>query len=153
MIDVTRFRPPWSMQPFRYRLIGEAWLKSLSKPMFRFLMRLQGVGDAHATSAPELDAYVDLMRGDDGGRSFLRAMRSTERTPEKEALYRSAVSDVPYPVQIVWASDDPALSVDVYGEQALQATGLGRIARIPGKHFPQEDQPAAMADHIAALAR
>lgn len=32
-------------------------------------------------------------RGDvlDHGRSFLRIMRSTERTPEKEALYRAAV--------------------------------------------------------------
>jgi pimeloyl-ACP methyl ester carboxylesterase len=153
MIDVTRFSPPWSMQPFRYRLLGEAWLKGLNKPMFRFLMGLQGIGDAHATSGAELGAYLDLMRGDDGGRAFLRVMRGTERTPQKAALYRSAVRDVPYPVQIVWAVDDPALRIDVYGEQAREATGLERIARIPGKHFPQEDQPAAMADQIAALAR
>jgi pimeloyl-ACP methyl ester carboxylesterase len=152
MIDVATFQPPWSMQPFRYRGLGEAWLKGLNKPMFRMLMGLQGVRDRDAVSRGELNAYLDLMKRDDGGRSFLRIMRSTERTPEKQALYRAAVRDVPYPVQVVWAADDPALKASVYGEQARRAAGLGRIELIPGKHFPQEDQPAAMAGHIARLA-
>ena len=34
MIDVTTFTPPWSMRPFRYRGLGELWLKGLNKPMF-----------------------------------------------------------------------------------------------------------------------
>jgi pimeloyl-ACP methyl ester carboxylesterase len=152
MIDVASFQPPWSMQPFRYRGVGEAWLKGLNKPMFRLLMGLQGVGDRDAVSRGELNAYLDLMKRDDGGRSFLRIMRSTERTPEKQALYRAAVKDVPYPVQVVWAADDPALKASVYGEQARRAAGLRRIELIPGKHFPHEDQPAAMAEHIARVA-
>jgi pimeloyl-ACP methyl ester carboxylesterase len=153
MIDVTSFSPPWSMQPFRYRGIGELWLKGLNRPMFRFLMRLQGVKDRDSISNAELDAYLTLMKGDDHGRAFLRIMRSTERTPEKQALYRAAVRDVPYAVQVVWAKDDPALKASVYGEQARRATGLGRIELIAGKHFPHEDQPAAMAAHIARIAR
>jgi len=152
MIDVTRFKPPWSMQPFRFRLLGEMWLKGLRKPLFRSLMSLQGVSDRSAVTKAELDAYVDLMNGDDGGRSFLSAMRSTERTPEKEALYRAAVWDVPYPVQVVWAADDPALRIDSYGEQARAAAGVAEIATLPAKHFPQEDQAAAMAEHIRRLA-
>jgi len=153
MINVTSFSPPWSMQPFRYRGLGELWLKGLNGPMFRFLMRLQGVAERKAVSKPELNAYLELMRGDDRGRAFLRIMRSTERTPEKERLYRSAVGDTPYPVQVVWAADDPALKVGVYGEQARKAAGLRQIELIPGKHFPHEDQPAAMAEHIARVAR
>lgn len=152
MIDATTFSPPWSMQPFRYRGLGELWLKGLNRPMFRSLMRLQGIGDPRAITDAELGVYLELMRGDDGGRSFLRVMRSTERTPEKETLYRSAVSGGRYPVQIVWAAQDPALKIGVYGEQARKAAGLSEIDRIPGKHFPQEDQPGAMAEHIARLA-
>jgi pimeloyl-ACP methyl ester carboxylesterase len=151
MIDVTMFNPPWSMQPFRYRGLGEMWLKGLNKPMFRCLMRLQGVRDRDAMSKSELDAYLELMKGEDGGRSFLEVMRSTERTPEKEALYRAAVRDERYPVQVVWAADDPALKASVYGERARAAAGLSHIELIPGKHFPHEDQPSVMAEHIARM--
>ena len=151
MIDVTAFNPPWSMQPFRYRALGEMWLKGLNRPMFRLLMRLQGVRDRDAVSNSELDAYLELMKGEDGGRSFLQVMRSTERTPEKEALYRATVRDERYPVQIVWAADDPALKAGVYGERARAAAGLSHIELIPGKHFPHEDEPSAMADHIARI--
>ena len=80
------------------------------------------------------------MRGNDRGRAFLKIMRRTERTPEKEALYRSTVRDVPYPVQVVWAADDPALKLSVYGDRARVATGLKAIHTIPGKLFPQEDE-------------
>jgi haloalkane dehalogenase len=152
MIDVETFRPPWSMQPFRYRGLGEMWLKGLNRPMFRFLMRLQGIRDRNAISKPELNAYLQLMKGDDGGRSFLKIMRSTERTAEKQALYRSAVRGTPYPVQVIWAADDPALKVTEYGEKARSAVGLQQIDLIPGKHFPHEDQPAIMAEHIARVA-
>jgi pimeloyl-ACP methyl ester carboxylesterase len=93
------------------------------------------------------------MRGDDRGRAFLKTMRRTERTPAKEALYRSAVRNVPYPVQVVWAADDPALKLSVYGERARAATGLNAIHTIPGKHFPQEDQAPLIADYAATIAK
>jgi len=152
MIDVTKFKPPWSMAPFTHRGIGEMWLGGMNKPLFRTLMMMQGIGDPASVSKTELGAYLDLMRGDDRGRAFLKIMRSTERTPEKEALYRSTVRDVPYPVQVVWAADDPALKLDVYGDRARAATGLKAIDTIPGKHFPQEDQAPAIADYVAAIA-
>ncbi len=153
MIDVTAFKPPWSMEPFRHRGIGEMWLAGMSRPLFRSLMMLQGIGDRSSITKAELGAYLELMRGDDRGRSFLKIMRSTERTAEKEALYRSTVRDVPYPVQVVWAADDPALKLAKYGERARAATGLEKIETIPGKHFPQEDQAPAIADYVAAIAR
>ncbi|HEU5441144.1 MAG TPA: alpha/beta fold hydrolase [Ktedonobacterales bacterium] len=153
MIDVTAFKPPWSMEPFRHRGIGELWLAGMSKPLFRRLMKLQGIGDTAHVSNAELDTYLELMKGDDRGRAFLRIMRSTERTPEKQALYRRAVRDVPYPVQIVWAADDPALKLAEYGERARAAAGLDTVSTVRAKHFLQEDQAAAIADHVARLAR
>jgi pimeloyl-ACP methyl ester carboxylesterase len=152
MIDVASFTPPWSMRPFTRRGLGELWMAGLTRPAFRYLMRLQGIGDVSSVCRAELDAYLELMRGQDRGRAFLRVMRSSERTPEKQALYRSVVGDVSYPVQVVWAKDDPALRLNVYGEKARVAAGLGQLDALPGKHFFQEDQAPAIAQRIAALA-
>jgi haloalkane dehalogenase len=151
-IDVTEFKSPWTMEPFRHRGVGELWMKSLNRPAFRFLMRLQGIGDPAKVSKAELDAYLALIKGPDHGRAFLQIMRSTERTAAKQARYRAAVRDVPYPVQAVWARDDPTMTLAVYGEKARAAAGLSRVHTVPGKHFPQEDQAPAMARQIAELA-
>ena len=152
IVEVDGFRRPWSMEPFARRGVGELYLRTLTKPAFRALMRLQGVADMRAVSRDELDAYVELLRRGDGGAAFLRIMRGFERTPAKRALYVSAVREVPYPVQIVWGERDPALTIGVHGEQARRAAGLHTIHRVPAKHFLQEDQPAAIAERVAAIA-
>jgi len=152
-VDVTDFTSPWSMEPFRHRGLGEAWMRSLNRPAFRFLMRLQGIGDPAAVSAAELDTYLALIKGPDHGRAFLRIMRSTERTPAKQARYRAAVRDARYPVQAIWGAQDPAMTLAVYGEKARAAAGLERVHTVPGKHFPQEDQAPAIARRIAEFAR
>jgi haloalkane dehalogenase len=151
MIDVTGFKPPWSMRPFRTRVLGNLWLAGMAPPLFRTLMGLQGIGDRTQVSRAELNAYLRLMKRPDGGRSFLRVMRSTETTPEKQAIYRSVVGSPDYPVQVVWASDDPALKLERDGEQARRAAGLSSVQALPGKHFFQEDQAPAIADRIAGL--
>jgi pimeloyl-ACP methyl ester carboxylesterase len=82
----------------------------------------------------------------------LKIMRGFERTADKRALYESTVRDVPYPVQIVWGSDDPGLKLSVHGEQARIAAGLEEIHNVPAKHFLQEEQAPAIASRVAALA-
>jgi haloalkane dehalogenase len=153
LIEVDTFKRPWSMEPFGRRGIGELYLRTLTKPAFRLLMRLQGVDDMRSISRDELDAYVDLLRMGDSGSAFLRMMRGFERTPAKRDLYRSVVRDVPYPVQIVWGERDPALKLAVHGEQARRAAGVDVLHRVPAKHFLQEDQAPAVAEHVARLAR
>jgi len=151
-VDVTDFKSPWTMEPFRHRGPGELWMRSLNPPAFRFLMRLQGIGDPASVSKAELDAYLALIKGPDHGRAFLQIMRSSERTADKQARYRAALRDVPYPVQAVWAADDPTMTLAVYGEKARAAAGLASLYTVPGKHFPQEDQAPAIAGQIAELA-
>jgi len=153
IVDVDVFRRPWTMEPFAHRGIGELWLRSTAiRPLFRALLRLQGVADRGAVSDAELDAYVELLTREDGGAAFLRIMRGFERTPAKRALYASAVRDVPYPVQVVWGDRDRALKLSVHGEQARLAARLDTIHRLPGKHFLQEDQAPGIAAQVAALA-
>jgi len=151
MIDVDTFKRPWTMEPFAWRAAGEFYLRTLSKPAFRLLMRRVGVADKSAVAPEELDAYVDLLKREDGGAAFLRIMRGFARTPEKRMLYRSTVTNVPYPVQVVWGELDPALKVDVHGEEVRRAAGLERIHRLPGKHFLQEDQAPAIAERVTAM--
>ena len=152
LVDVDGFKRPWMMEPFARRGVGELWLASMVKPAFRQLMYYARVRDRSATPPAELDAYVDLLKHEDGGRAFLRVMRGFERTAAKQQLYRSTVRDVPYPVQVVWGSIDPTLTLAVYGEQARRAAGVDAVHQVPGKHFLQEDQAPAIADRVAELA-
>jgi haloalkane dehalogenase len=152
MIEVERFERPWMMEPFARRGVGELWLASMVKPMFRQLMYYAGIRDQSATPPAELDAYVDLLKREDGGGAFLKIMRGFERTAAKQRLYTGVVQDVPYPVQVVWGAEDPALKLSVYGEQARRATGVDVVHTLPAKHFLQEDQAPAIAERIAALA-
>ena len=101
--------------------------------------------------AVEIDAYLPLLLGDDGGRAFLRIMRSFERTVEKRRRYESAVRSTAYPVGLLWGSKDPALPVRTYGVQARLAAGLDDLPTVPGKHFLQEDFPAEIAAAASAL--
>ena len=151
MVEVDVFRRPWSMQPFALRGIGSAYLKTLTKPTFRALMRLQGIADTSAVSKAELDAYVDLLKRGDGGAAFLKIMRGFELTSAKRDLYVATLGQASYPIQVVWGERDPALRIAKRGEEVRRAARVGEIIRLPAKHFLQEDQAPALADHIARL--
>ena len=151
-VEVDQFKRPWSMEPFARRGVGEVYLATLTKPAFRTLMRLQGIEDMNATTKAELGSWVDLLKRGDRGRAFLKIMRGFERTRDKRQLYAGTLRDVPYPVQAVWGEKDPALRIDRHGEDVKRIAGLDTIHRLPAKHFLQEDQAPAIAEHIANLA-
>lgn len=151
VVDVTGFSPPWSMKPFRRRGLGELWMAGLSPAPFRALLRLQGIEDTSGIPDVELDAYLALAKGSDGGRAFLRVARGSEGTQAKQALYQSVVSALRPNVQVVWGAGDPAMRLGKHGEAARAAAGVDAIHAIPGRHFPQEDQAPAIARHVAAL--
>jgi pimeloyl-ACP methyl ester carboxylesterase len=152
IVAVDGFRRPLSMQPFAIRGVGELWLGSITKPAFRALMRLQGIRDRAAVTKQELDAYLELLKRSDGGRAFLKIMRGFERTAQKQTLYEGAVRRVPYPVQVVWGAEDPALKLSVQGEQARRIAEVETVQALPAKHFLQEDQAPAVAELIAGHA-
>src|SRR5215470_17306261 len=151
LVEVDTFQRPWSMEPFARRGLGQLYLRALTKPAFRLLMRRQGVQDPGAVSRAEVDAYVDLLRIGDGGRAFLKIMRGFERTRAKRDLYRRVLGDGRYPVQVVWGAHDPALKLAAEGEAARRAAGADKIHTVPAKHFLQEDQAPAVAEHIARI--
>ncbi|GAA1553552.1 haloalkane dehalogenase [Kribbella sancticallisti] len=151
IVVVDTFRRPLVMEPFAHGPLGQAWLAAARVPVvFRTLMRTIGVGPGVPTA--EIDAHLRLLLGDDSGRAFLRIMRSFERTAEKRRRYEAVVGSSAYPVGVLWGSKDPALPLRTYGVQARLAARLDDLPTVPGKHFLQEDFPAAIAAAVAALA-
>lgn len=151
IVDVASFKKPWSMRPFESKTFGPLWLAGMTRPGFRLLMRMLGIADWDAVSTAEIDAYVGLLKREDGGRAFLRIMQSFETTVAKQVLYRSTLADVPYPVQVVWGDRDPALKIHSFGAAAQAAAGLAKIHRLPAKHFLQEDQAESVAERVATF--
>ena len=152
LIEVDRFKKPWSMRPFEVAGLDRMWLAPMKfRPMFRMLMSMQGIKDRSKVSNEELNAYVDLLFGEDEARAFLKMMKAFETTPEKSRLYQSVVSSNRYPKQVVWGENDPALTYSVYGKTAERLTSTTAV-RLPGKHFLQEDQYDAIAESIQRIA-
>jgi pimeloyl-ACP methyl ester carboxylesterase len=152
IIRVDTFRRPWMMQPFAWPALDRVWLATARGPVFRTLMRYTGIADASATSDAELEAYVRLLHGQDGGRAFLRIMKGFELTLAKRRLYEDVVGSTRYPVQIVWGDRDHALTLEHHGRIARQIAPTAPFHRLPGKHFLQEDCAPAIAGHVATLA-
>jgi pimeloyl-ACP methyl ester carboxylesterase len=151
LVEVDTFKRPWSLEPFARRGLGQVYLRALTKPAFRLLMRRQGVQNPAAISDAEIDAYLDLLHTGDGGQAFLKIMRGFERTRAKRDLYHRVLGDHRYPVQIVWGAHDPALKLTTEGQAARRAADAGTIHTLPAKHFLQEDQAPAVAGHIARI--
>lgn len=150
MVRVATFRRPWSMEPFARRGVGELYLRALQPFGFERLMRLQGV--ASDVPSADLRAYVPLLKRDDGGRAFLRIMRSFERTDAFERRILEALASRSFPAQVLWGEQDPALRIERHGEDVRRALGVDEIMRLPGKHFVQEDEPERIAEAVARLA-
>ena len=152
IVEAATFRRPWPMEPFARRGVGELWLRGMNRAAFRMLMRRTGVLDQQAVADDELDAHLALLRRGDGGRAFLRIMRSFELNRAAQERYVAALRG-PYPVRIVWGDRDPFLRLGEHGEQARRAAGLPRMHTVPARHFVPEDQAPAIAEHVAAAAR
>ncbi len=147
---MASFKRPWIMEPYARPLIGELDVALSRGRAFVAFLRWKGV----ATPVPseELRAHALLLHREDGGRAFLRIMRSFERTPEFEAAILGALARRPYPAQAVWGVRDTILRVGEHGEHVRQALGLDSVHRVDAKHFVPEDAPEVVAERVAGLA-
>jgi haloalkane dehalogenase len=150
LVDVASFHRPWPMHPFSIRGVGELWLRGLQRNTFRQIYYMVGIEDRSAVPATEVDAHQALLKREDGGRAFLRIMRGFELTTEKERFFFEGLADRPYPAQVVWGRNDRMLSGERRGA-AMRALGVDDATLLPAKHFPQEDQPVAIADAVSRL--
>jgi haloalkane dehalogenase len=150
-VDVEHFHRPRALEALAHPRLSVPLLGLLPHAAFRALMRRVGIADGTATSDAELDAWLDLLRRDDGGRACVRMATGLERTRAKSERYAGAIRALTVPVQALWGVADPVLSVDVEGAGVRAVTGT-ELVRLPGKHFLQEDCFEAIGDHVARLA-
>jgi haloalkane dehalogenase len=152
IVEAHTFTKPWPMRPFEIPLLDRLWLEGGRGPIFRLLMRHIGHAKGSPTTDAEIDAHRALLTRGDRGRAFLRIMHSFETTMEKTRRYTGVLASDRYPVQVVWARDDPALTVDHHGRLAARAAGLSAPDILPAQHFLDEDCAEQIADRIAAIA-
>ncbi|WP_224995992.1 alpha/beta fold hydrolase [Cesiribacter sp. SM1] len=151
-IEVDKFQKPLPMRPFEKPVLGEAQLAATTHTTWQLLFKTMGVSNSDPIPTEEINAYVDLLKRDDGGKAFLKIMRNFDHSAAFRELCHKAVQDVPYPVQAVWGAEDPALDYERYGEEIKQVARLKEVHKLPAKHFLQEDQWKAIAANIAAIA-
>lgn len=151
-IDVDKFEKPLPMRPFEKPVLGEAQLAATTHATWRLMFSGLGASDTDKIPDEEIDAYVDLLKREDGGKAFLKIMRNFEDSIAFRELCHQAVQHVPYPVQAVWGAEDPGLKYERYGEEIKQVANLAEVYKLPAKHFPQEEQWKAVAGHIVAIA-
>ena len=153
VVDVAAFRPPWPMRPFAVPGLGELWLAGLQRPAWRGLFRREGIAVRGSVSAAEIDAYLALLKREDGGRAFLKIMRGFELTPAKQDFYyQGLAARPPYPVQVIWGQGDRMLGAR-RRQAVLDALGTTDYSLIPARHFLQEEQAPVLAAAVAELAR
>lgn len=148
MLDPATFTRPLPMRPFAVRGLGEVWLRATPRPLFAALLRAQGIADRRAITTAEIYAHHALLTRLDRGRAFLRIMRGFELTEEKRRLLWEGLAERPFPAKIVWGERDPALGIEQL-RIAQRVLGVAEPELLPAKHFPQEDQAAALAYAIA----
>jgi haloalkane dehalogenase len=151
VVDVERFHRPWALELLARPRVSGIALRLLPHAAFRAAMRRVGIADRAAASDAELDAWLDLLRRDDGGRACVRMASGLERTRAKTELYSRALRGLTVPIQILWGVDDPVLRLEGAGEGLRRVTGAP-LHPLPGKHFLQEDCFAAIGDAVERLA-
>jgi len=151
LLAVDGFRRHWTMATLSPPIIGRILLETNRGPAARWVFYSNGIADRSATPPAEVDAYFALLRCGDGGRAFRQIVRGFEPTAEKQRLYLGTLREAGWPAAVLWGDRDPALGPD-QRRPIEEALGV-EAGVVRAKHFLQEDQAAAVADAIAAVAR
>lgn len=151
MLDVEHFVKPLPMRPFEKPLLGEAELAMVTPLTFPLMMKSAGVVNNDVITHDEMAAYIHLLKRKDGGKAFLKIMRSFEQTKEfTEACY-AAWQNTAYPVQLIWGDKDPFLTYEEKGKEFQEARPGVPVTKVESKHFLQEEAYETIAEKVKEL--
>ncbi|MBA2744607.1 MAG: alpha/beta hydrolase [Flavisolibacter sp.] len=151
MLDLEHFVKPLPFRPFENPVLGEAALAMLTPFTFPLMMKTAGVVNDDVISKEETAAYIHLLKREDGGKAFLKIMRSFEKTKEfTESCYR-AWKNPAYPVQLIWGDKDPFLTWEDKGKEFEEARPGVPVTKVESKHFLQEEAYDTIAAKVKEL--
>jgi len=151
MLEVEHFIKPLPMRPFEKPLLGEAELAMLTPLTFPLMMKTAGVVNSGVITDDEMAAYIHLLKRDDGGKAFLKIMRSFEQTKELNEACYSAWQNKSYPVQLIWGGKDPFLTYEEKGKEFKKARPDVPVTKVESKHFLQEEAYEIIAAKVKEL--
>ena len=152
VLDAEQFRRPALIEFALTSGLGLLLLRALPPAVWHRAMLRIGVLDPAALTRAESDMWLELMRREDHGRAILRSAEGVEATAGASARYVEAVRALGVPKQLIWAGDDPILPPGRDGEHTRELAGAP-LHLVAGRHFLQEEQPVAIAELVAQLAR
>jgi len=150
-IDVVNFKKPLPMRPFEMPVLGEVELAMINYATWPLMFNTMGVESNDRITKVEMNAYVDLLKCQDGGKAFLKVMRNFDHSEEFKTLCYQGVQNVSYPIQAIWGAKDPALSLAKYGSEIKEVAGLQEIQNLPARHLLQEEQWEEIAARVAIM--
>jgi pimeloyl-ACP methyl ester carboxylesterase len=151
MLDVEHFEKPLPMRPFEKPVLGEGALAMLTPSTFPLMMKTAGVINYDVISKEEMAAYIHLLKREDGGKAFLKIMRSFEQTKEFTQACYSAWQNPAYPVQLIWGDKDPFLTWKEKGREFEEARPGVPVTKVESKHFLQEEAYDTIAAKVKEL--
>lgn len=150
-IDVVNFKKPLPMRPFEKPILSEVELALVKHTTWQIMFNTLGVESSDGIPKEEINAYVDLLKREDGGKAFLKIMRNFDHSPAFRDLCYQAVQNVPYPIQAIWGEKDPGLTFDRYGLEIKEVAGLLQVHKVNSRHFLQEEKWKEIADKIEEI--
>jgi pimeloyl-ACP methyl ester carboxylesterase len=151
MLDVEHFVKPLPMRPFEKLVLGEAELALMTPTTFPLLMKAAGMVNMDVMTHEEMAAYIHFLKREDGGKAFLKIMRSFEQTKEFTQACYAAFQNPAYPVQLVWGDKDPFLPFEEKGKEFEKARPGVPVTMVEAKHFLQEEQYQTIAAKVKEL--
>jgi pimeloyl-ACP methyl ester carboxylesterase len=138
---------PWGSPFFRLVRDNVEVFRQIPAPIHHAIVAAYLRGAFHAPMSDEaLAPYVQPWLGDVGQDAFYRQIAQADErfTDEVEPLY----GEIATPLLILWGEEDAWIPVDAAHRLHALIPG-SELQLIPGAgHFPQEDAPAAVADHL-----
>lgn len=152
VLDVARFHRPAAVGTLLRPGPSDLVLRTLPAALWHRAMLRVGVLDPASLSRPESDAWLQLIRLGDHGRSILRTARGVDDVAAATGeRYAGAVRALTVPRQLIWATSDPVLPLEREGAITHALTG-GELHEVPGRHVLQEEQYETIGWRVAELA-
>lgn len=148
ILNLAVFSRPFPMWLYVVPVLRHVVVNTQTTALFLPIMRRIGVKHGDRISRAEVAAYLELLRHNGGKRPFLDIMSGFDLSEAHTGALREGLLELAKPMQLVWGAHDFAIP-RAQADYIRETFPLLAEHWVDGRHFIQEDQPEACAEHIA----